>query len=77
MHARVPQNGGHYYFCAAAWKAVMGAPCQVSTLRAKRGHDSAETCVSMRIDSGRALIARNVYRHVCRHVHGHVHGHAH
>lgn len=36
-------NGGHYYFCADACKAVTGRDCKVSTLRAKRGHDSAET----------------------------------
>jgi hypothetical protein len=36
-------NGGHYYFCADAYKAATGRDCAVATLRAKRGHDSAET----------------------------------
>lgn len=36
-------NGGHYYFGAKACEAVTGKPCRVATLRAKRGHCSAET----------------------------------
>ena len=36
-------NDGHYYFCGAACEAVTGAPCTIATLRAKRGHNSAES----------------------------------
>jgi len=36
-------NGGHYYFAARAYETTTGKPCRVASLRAKRGHASAET----------------------------------
>lgn len=36
-------NGGRYYFVARAYENVMGSSCSVASLRAKRGHRSAET----------------------------------
>lgn len=36
-------NGGHYYFAANAYERVTGRTCHVATVKAKRGHASAET----------------------------------
>mmetsp|Transcript_7325 Transcript_7325/g.16638 ORF Transcript_7325/g.16638 Transcript_7325/m.16638 type:complete len:315 (-) Transcript_7325:114-1058(-) len=36
-------NGGKYYFVSRAYEKATGKPCKVATLRAKRGHASAET----------------------------------